>query len=596
MESNIKYKWNLEDIYVSISSLEKDIVECKKVLTKIEDYKGKLSESSDNLYNCYDNLEIMYEILAKISGYSMLKYHQNMGDSSNLKLYKKIQSLQTEIQTRTSFILPEINEIDDKTLEKFISENDKLGKYERLIRKIIKDKKHILSHEAEYVISKFSDVLDSMDNIYTTLSDVDLTFTNILDENGNELELSHAKYGRYMTSKDSVLRKNAFNSMYSEFEKYINTITEIYLNSVKKDVISSQLKNYDSTLENATYNDDSTKLVYNSLIKTINDNIAINYKYMKLKKKLLELDEIHLYDMYVNSLELEENDISYEESQNIIKNALKPLGKEYLEIIDIAFKNRWIDVYEAKNKYSGAYSMGVYGVHPFILSNYTNNSESVSTIAHELGHTMHSYYSSNNQNYFYSSYTILVAEVASTVNEILLSEYLINSETDNLKKAILINAQIDRIRATLIRQTMFAEFEKIVHENIENKVSLASEDLCDIYYNLNKKYFGDDVIIDEKIKYEWARIPHFYNSFYVYKYATGISSAIFIANKILNDDENGEYIKKYIDMLKSGGSKDSLDLLRSVEVDLETQEPVEYALKYFEDKITELENIVNNLK
>ncbi len=593
MENNIKYKWNLEDIYDSINNLEEDIVVCNKILIAIEEYKGRLSESSNNLYDCYENLEKMYKILAKISGYATLKYHQNMGETSNLKLYKKIQNLQTDIQARTSFILPEITEIDDSILEKFISEDDKLKKYERLIRKIMKDKKHILSHEAEYVISKYSDVLDSMDNIYTTLSNVDLAFSKVLDEDGNELELSHAKYGKYMASKDKILRKNAFDSMYSEFEKYINTITEIYLNSVKKDAISSELKNYNSSLENAVYNDDSTKLVYDSLIETINDNISINHKYMKLKKKLLNLDEIHLYDMYVNSLEVEENDISYEESQNIIKKALEPLGKEYLEVIDIAFKNRWIDVYESNNKRSGAYSMDVYGVHPFILSNYTNDNESVSTIAHELGHTMHSYYASNNQNYFYSAYTILVAEVASTVNEILLSEYLINSEPDNLKKAALINSQIDRIRATLIRQTMFAEFEKSVHQKVEDNISLASEDLCDIYYDLNKKYFGDDVIIDEKIKYEWARIPHFYSSFYVYKYATGISSAICIANKILND--KGEYTKKYIDMLKAGGSKDSLDLLRSVDVDLETKDPVEDAIKYFENKINELESIVNNL-
>ena len=311
---------------------------------------------------------------------------------------------------------------------------------------------------------------------------------------------------------------------------------------------------------------------------------------MKLKKDMLGLDELHMYDVYVNPLEKSKRKYTFEDAKKVVKSALSPLGKEYLKIIDIAMENRWIDVYEKENKYSGGYSMGVYGVHPYILLNYTDDIESVSTLAHELGHTMHSYYSSKTQDIFNSDYTIMVAEVASTVNEILLAEYQIKNEKDKCMKESIINSLIDRIRATLVRQTMFAEFEKLVHEKVESCDNLSPDEICNEYYLLNQKYFGKDVISDEYIKYEWARIPHFYRPFYVYKYATGISSAIFIATNLLKGDEG--YKEKYINMLKCGGSKDSLDLLRSVGVDLETSTPVDNAFLYYKNKIEELKELL----
>ena len=586
-----RYKWNLTDIYEDTSKVDEDFNNIAEYLNEIVKLKGSLKESSDKLLSCYNLLEKAEMILMKIDAYSTLKYHQNMANSENVKLYKKMENLLNEYVTKTSFITPEVTDIDDNVLLSFLKENEGLRKYSRIIEKIIKNKKHVLSKEAEYVVSKYSTVLNSFDNIYTMLNDVDFKFGSIKDENGNDVQVTHGTYTTFLTSKNREVRKAAFDKMYEKYKEFINTLTENYLSAVKEDTISASLRNYSSSLEKAVDGEDSTVKVYNSLINTVNANLALNHRYMKLKKKLLNIDKMHMYDVYVNTLDNSDEKYTFEDAKEIVKKALTPLGKDYLEVIDFALENRWIDVYESENKYSGGYSMGVYGVHPYILLNYTDDIESVSTTAHELGHTMHSYLASKTQDFFNADYTIMVAEVASTVNEILLAEYQIANEKENSKKAALINSLIDRIRATLIRQTMFAEFEKDVHLKVESGITLSADELCDIYYNLNKKYFGEDVVSDDYIKYEWARIPHFYRPFYVYKYATGISSAIAIATRILKRDK--EYTNRYINMLKCGGSKDSLDLLKDVDVNLETTKPVEDAFKYFEEKLQALEDLLN---
>ena len=586
-----RYKWNLTDIYKDTNKVDEDFNNIAEYLNEIVKLKGSLKESSVNLLSCYNLLEKAEMILMKIDAYSTLKYHQNMANSENVKLYKKMENLLNEYVTKTSFITPEVTDIDDNVLLSFLKENEGLRKYSRIIEKIIKNKKHVLSKEAEYVVSKYSTVLNSFDNIYTMLNDVDFKFGSIKDENGNDVLVTHGTYTTFLTSKNREVRKAAFDKMYEKYKEFINTLTENYLSAVKEDTISASLRNYSSSLEKAVDGEDSTVKVYDSLINTVNANLALNHRYMKLKKKLLNIDKMHMYDVYVNTLDNSDEKYTFEDAKEIVKKALTPLGKDYLEVIDFALENRWIDVYESENKYSGGYSMGVYGVHPYILLNYTDDIESVSTTAHELGHTMHSYLASKTQDFFNADYTIMVAEVASTVNEILLAEYQIANEKENSKKAALINSLIDRIRATLIRQTMFAEFEKDVHLKVESGITLSADELCDIYYNLNKKYFGEDVVSDDYIKYEWARIPHFYRPFYVYKYATGISSAIAIATRILKRDK--EYTNRYINMLKCGGSKDSLDLLKDVDVNLETTKPVEDAFKYFEEKLQALEDLLN---
>lgn len=589
-----KYKWNLNDIYSSNDEFEKDVKEIYELIKTVENYKGELAKSSENIYECYRNYESIVEKFDKVYAYGMLKYHQNMADTVNIELFKKVENISTDISTKTVFIIPEITDIPEEKLLEYIKTDDKLKRYERVLKEIIEDKKHVLSKKEEDIIANFSELFSAPENTYDIFTNTEFKYPNIIDENGKEVELTDGTYSRYVGSHKKEVRISAFNSMYSLYKKHINTITELYLARVKTDTTISKLRKYKNSLEKAVKNDDASIKVYNSLIEVVNENLNINHKYIKLKKKMLGLNEMHIYDVYVNTFKNNNEQISYEKAQDTVLKGLTPLGEKYIDMLKYAFDNRWIDVYEEQNKRNGAYSCGIYGVHPYILTNYTGTTRDVSTIAHELGHSMHSYYADNTQNAIDASYTIMVAEVASTVNEILLSQYLIDNEKDLKKKAALLNERIDDLRATLIRQSMFAEFEKIVHEKIENNEILTSDTLCEIYYDLNKKHFGTDIILDENIKYEWARIPHFYSCFYVYKYATGISAAIAIAKKILAGETG--ILDKYIEMLKQGGAKKSIDLLKMVDVDLESRKPYEDAFEFYKNSIEELEDIIEKMK
>ena len=584
-------KWDLTTIFKTLDEWQIEKKEIENLTEQIGKYQGKLEESSNNILECYTLYEKILEKFEKVYAYAMLNYHQNMADTSRIALYKDVESLGTRISMETSFITPELSQIDKEKLIQYVNENKNLQRYKRIIDEIIENKKHVLSREGEKIIASFGEVFSASENSYDIFTETEFEFPEIIGENGEKVKITHANYSKYLMSKNQEVRKQAFNSMYSLYKKHINTITELYLARVKERVVESKLRKYDSSLDSAVHADDATKAVYDSLVKVVDDKLYLNHRYLKLKKKLLANNEIHLYDVYVNVLEVENKEIKYEDAQTVVLDALKPLGEQYQNLLKQAFVESWLDVYPAENKKSGAYSLGVYGCHPYVLLNYTNQEEDVSTIAHELGHAIHSYYSNSNQNVIDANYTIMVAEVASTVNEIILGQYLINKEEDKNKKAALINNQLDRIRATLIRQTMFAEFEKIVHEKIEKQESLTSDDLCEIYYELNKKYFGDDTVIDEPIKYEWARIPHFYSCFYVYKYATGISSAIAIAKKVLEQGET--FVNRYIDMLKQGCSKKSIDLLKMVDVDLESTKPYEEAFEFFEKNLEELEKLID---
>lgn len=583
-------EWNLEDIFHNKEEFENAKNELENKIKIVESYKGTLEKSAENIYNCYKaNCEAL-EIHEKLYAYAMLKYHQNMADTERIKLYKEIESLTADFSTRIAFIEPEITKIDEKIIKKYLKENTKLQEFEKTLKDILKEKTHILSEELETALSKYSEVFSASKNTYDTFTNTEFDYPNIIDENGKELKMTKGLYSKYMKSSNEKIRKQAFEAIYSLYKKHINTITELYLTRVKARTISSKLRNYKSSLEAATNADDSSVKVYDVLLKEMNKNLYLNHEYIKLKNKLIGKEKMHMYDVYVNPLSVENENVEYEEAKKIVLEALKPMGEEYVKTLKNAFENRWLDVREKENKRGGAYSMGVYGVHPFVLLNYINSSRDISTIAHELGHAMHSYYANNSQNIINANYTIMVAEVASTVNETILADYLINKETDKKKKAALINEQLDDIRATLVRQTMFAEFEKIVHERIEKGESLSSNELNNIYFDLVKKYFGEDCVFDEDIKYEWARIPHFYSCFYVYKYATGITAAIAIASKILKGEPG--YVEKYKKMLSLGGSKGSLELLKMVDVDLEKEETYEIAFNYFKEKLEELKKLV----
>lgn len=585
-----KYQWNLKDIFKSTEDFENTIKQLQKNLEIVKTYQGELAKSSENLYNCYNAYEKALENYEKIYAYGMLKFHLNMADSENIKLYKRCEAIGTEFEKTLSFMTPEITEIDTNKLLKFIEENEKLKRYEREIKEIIKEKEHVLSKQEENLLAMYSEVFSAQENVFDILTNTEFNFGEITEENGKKTKMTDSNYSIFLKSQNEDIRKQAFNLMYSKYSEFLNTIGELYLARVKEDTITAKLRKYSSSLEKAVNNDDSNLKVYNSLIEAVHSNINVNHEFIKLKRKLLKKEEMHIYDIYVNPFQISDDTITFEQAKEEVLKALNVLGKEYISKLEEAFSNRWADVYPKENKRGGAYSMGVYGVHPYVLDNFVNNKRDVSTIAHELGHAMHSYYSNTNQNVIDSNYTIMVAEIASTTNEILLAKYQIENEQDKTKKAEIIYELLEMIRATLFRQAMFAEFEKMVHEKIELGEMLSSDDLSNMYYKLNEQYFGKDCVIDEQIKYEWARIPHFYTPFYVYKYATGISAAIIIAKNILEGKEG--YKEKYIEMLKQGCTKKSVDLLKMVDVDLENIETYKGAIDFYKDLTMELEKLI----
>ena len=580
-----KYCWNLNDIFKNTLEFVETKKETLNLLEEIQKFQGIICDSSDNLYKCYSLDEKALQNFEKLYAYGMLKYHIDMSDQEGIKLYKEVETLGTKFSVDTAFITPEITYADENKIKEYIKE-ERFKNYRRDINEILQKKKHVLSKEAENILANYSEIFSAPENTFDTMTNTEFKFGKLKDENGKEVELTDSTYTLYLKNSNREVRKQAFNLMYNKYSEFINTITEMYISNVKAKSTTAKLRNYSSSLECATENDDASIKVYNSLIEAINENIKSNYEFLELKKKMLNLQEMHMYDLYVNPCEQGKDEIKFEDAKNEVLKALKILGEEYTNKLKEAFDNNWIDVYAKPNKMGGAYSMGVYGVHPYVLTNFVNSKRDVSTIAHELGHSMHSYYSNKTQGIIDSNYTIMVAEVASTVNEILLSSYQINKEKDNNKKAELIYELLEMIRATFFRQAMFAEFEKIVHEKIENGETLASEDLNSIYYKLNEKYFGEAVLIDEKIKYEWARIPHFYSDFYVYKYSTGVSAAISIATKILNREPG--FVDKYIEMLKQGCSKKSIDLLKMVDVDLESKETYCNTIGFYKKYIDEL--------
>ncbi len=585
-----KYQWNLKDIFKSTEDFENTIKHLQKNLETVKTYQGELAKSSENLYNCYNAYEKALENYEKIYAYGMLKFHLNMADSGNIKLYKRCEAIGTEFEKTLSFMTPEITEIDTNKLLKFIEENEKLKRYEREIKEIIKEKEHVLSKQEENLLAMYSEVFSAQENVFDILTNTEFNFGEITEENGKKTKMTDSNYSIFLKSQNENIRKQAFNLMYSKYSEFLNTIGELYLARVKEDTITAKLRKYSSSLEKAVNNDDSNLKVYNSLIEAVHSNINVNHEFIKLKRKLLKKEEMHIYDIYVNPFQISDDTITFEQAKEEVLKALNVLGKEYISKLEEAFSNRWVDVYPKENKRGGAYSMGVYGVHPYVLDNFVNNKRDVSTIAHELGHAMHSYYSNTNQNVIDSNYTIMVAEIASTTNEILLAKYQIENEQDKTKKAEIIYELLEMIRATLFRQAMFAEFEKMVHEKIELGEMLSSDDLSNMYYKLNEQYFGKNCVIDEQIKYEWARIPHFYTPFYVYKYATGISAAIIIAKNILEGKKG--YKEKYIEMLKQGCTKKSVELLKMVDVDLENIETYKGAIDFYKDLTMELKKLI----
>lgn len=581
-----KYKWKIDKMYSTKESIEKDIEKVKEYISNLKEYKGKLAISKENLFKCINTSEKASRILQNLYVFTHMKQHEDTRINENQAMATKTEMLSTELSMATSYIVPEIIAIDDKKLEEYLK-CEELSFYDKYIKDILREKPHTLSEREEEILAATADLSSTPENIYDMFSFADLEFPEIEDEDGNKVKLTHSNYSLFIKSKNNKVRKDAFEAMYSVYDKYKNTFASMLSGGIKSEIFYAKMRKYECALQASLFQDDISVDVYNNLILAVDENLDALNKYADIKKKFLGLEDIHMYDLYVPLTDKFDMKIPYEKAKEIILNALKPLGEEYLSIIQKAFDEGWIDVYENNGKQGGAYSWGSYDSHPYILMSYKDDLNSLFTLIHELGHSLHSYYSKKTQPYIYSGYKIFVAEVASTLNELLLINYLLENSNSKEERVYLLNYYLEQFRTTVYRQTMFAEFEKITHENVESGNPLTAQDFNDIYLKLNQKYYGKSCIVDEDIALEWARIPHFYSNFYVYKYATGFSAASALSQQILNEGQVA--VDRYIEFLKSGGSEYPLKQLKSAGVDMEKKESVDKALEVFRDLVEKLE-------
>jgi oligoendopeptidase F len=586
-EVETKYKWDLESIYATDEDWERDFLAIKSRTGEISAFAGKLNdvETVAKLFALSDEIDCE---LSKLYSYAHMRKDENSAIAKYVGMTDRAMQVYSDFASKSAFISPELISKSEEFLQE-LAHSSKLADYDYQLQELIRKKKHVLSEKEEKLLSMASVPLGGFRDIFGMADNVDLPLGTITVD-GKKVKLTHGKCSQCLQHKHQKVREKAFKTYYKSYEKLINIICSTYAGSVKKDNFYARAKGYQNCLEMKMYNENVPTRVYDNLIACVSKYLPVLHKYVALRKQIMGLQTLNMYDMYA-SVASADICVEFEEAFDMVKRGLQPLGKEYGELLQRAKDERWMDVYETENKRSGAYSSGSYGTKPFVLLNYSKTTHDVFTIAHELGHSIHSYYSEKNQPYPKSSYEIFVAEVASTVNEVLLLKYLIANAQDKELKKFLLSYYLDMFRTTLFRQTMFAEFEKIAHEMDDNGEALTVECLNEKYYALNKKYYGSAVKHNKQIAFEWARIPHFYSSFYVYKYATGITSAVTIANKILSDSS---YVDKYKEFLSAGSSASPYDILCLTGVDLMKEEPFETAMKEFENTLSQLGELYEN--
>ncbi len=592
-EIDPKDTWRLEDIFPTDEAWEKEFNQIKEALPQIGEYKGKLGESADVLYDALTYQDSVMERLGKLYTYAHMRYDQDTTNSFYQGLNDRATTLYTQASSISSYIVPEILAIEEEKLKSFLNEKKELKLYEHSLNEINRERPHVLSAEQEALLAEASEVLGSSSNTFGMLNNADLTFPAIKDENGNEVEITHGRYIRFLESEDRRVREDAFKAVYKTYGDFKNTFASTLSGAVKKDNFRARIRNYESARHSALSSNNIPEEVYDNLVSTINEHLDLLQRYVKLRKKVLNLDEVHMYDLYTPLVKDTKMEVTYEEAKDYLLKGLEPLGEEYVSVLKDGFENRWVDVHENKGKRSGAYSSGTYGTNPYILMNWQNNVNDLFTLAHEFGHSMHSYYTRKTQPYPYGDYSIFVAEVASTCNEALLNDYLLKTIDDEKKRLYLLNHFLEGFRGTVFRQTMFAEFEHLIHKKAQDGEPLTPELLTKTYYDLNKKYFGDDIVVDEEIGLEWARIPHFYYNYYVYQYATGYSAATALSKQILEEGEPA--VERYLNYLKAGSSDYPIEVLKKAGVDMTSKEPIEEALKVFEEKLNEMEELLVKL-
>jgi oligoendopeptidase F len=585
--------WRLEDIFATDDDWEKEFQEVKNLIPGIKQFAGKLHESADTLYQALTLQDELLERLGKLYSYAHMRYDQDTTNSFYQGLDDRAKNLYSQASSALAFIVPEILSIDESVLKKFLDEKSELKLYEHALEEINLQRPHVLSAEEEALLAEAGEVLNASSTTFGVLNNADLKFPSIKDENSEEVEVTHGRYIRFMECEDRRVRHDAFKAVYETYGKFKNTFASTLAGTVKKDNFNARVRKYKSARHRALAANNIPESVYENLVETINEHLPLLHRYVKLRKQVLGVDELHMYDLYAPLVKNVKMEVHYEEAKELILKGLAPLGEEYLKVIKEGFENRWVDVHENKGKRSGAYSGGAYGTNPYILLNWQDNINNLFTLAHEFGHSVHSYYTRKTQPYPYGSYSIFVAEVASTCNEALLNDYLLKTTGDEQKRLYLLNHYLEGFRGTVFRQTMFAEFEHLIHQKAQNNEPLTAELLTKEYYELNKKYFGEeDIVIDEEIGLEWARIPHFYYNYYVYQYATGFSAATALSKQILEEGEPA--VERYIAFLKAGSSDYPIEVLKKAGVDMTSKKPIEEACKVFEEKLNEMEKLLLN--
>ena len=582
-----KYKWNLGDIFATPEDWEKSFAEMSEEYKKLTAYQGKLGDRDTLLefLRLSDEIDLKFE---KLYGYAHMDYDTDIQDPERQMRYSKIYGLLTQYSEALAFVSPELSSLPDAQLMAFIADPD-FSDYDVQLTNLLKGKKHILSQAEEKLLAGVGAFSGQFHEVFNRLDSGDIKFEQITVD-GKKVQLGHGTYSMLLQHKDQKVRKKAFTTYYKSYIEKINTLAGLYEGSVKSDCFSAKARNFNSAMEKALFYEQVDKKVYDNLIKCMHRSFKPLHRYIALRKRLMGVKTLNMFDLYVPIFENADISCEYEEACELVKKGLAPLGKDYLAVVEEAFNNRWIDVCETPTKRSGAYSSGVSGVHPYMLLNYQKTTHDIFTIAHEMGHSMHTYYSCKNQPFAKEGYKIFVAEVASTCNEVLLLKYLLGTVKDANVKKYLLSYYLDMLRTTMYRQAMFAEFEQISHALVESGQPLTADVMCQKYLELNKKYYGRAVKHNDEIKYEWARIPHFYRAFYVYKYSTGIISAVCIAEKILK--EGAPAVENYKKFLSLGGSMDPVSELKVAGVDLTTKEPFDIVTKSFEDTLAELEELV----
>lgn len=571
-------KWRIEDIYATDEAWEADYNECIRRAQEKCAYQGRLAESALILYQALKESDEADLLVEHVYVYAFMKYYEDTANAVYQEMSGRAQAAVTKLSEKYAFLTPEILAIDQKKMQEYLN-SDTLALYRHALEDILAKKEHALSEKEERLLAMAGQVTASPNEIFSKFNNADVKFGTILDEDGNEVELTNGRYSVFMESNDRSVRENAFKALYHQYGNYKNTLAATYYANVKQACFYAKARKYDSTLQMYLSGSFIPEKVYHNLIETVHNNLDKMHAYVSLRKQVLGVDELHFYDIYAPMVSDITMKIPYEEAKDIALKALAPLGEEYLSKVKEGFESGWVDVYENTGKRTGAFSWGTYGVHPYVFLNYTDTLNDVFTLVHEMGHAMHTYYSNANQPYPYAGYRIFVAEVASTCNEALLMQYLLKNCTDASEKKYLMNHYFEQFKGTLFRQTMFAEFEMITHKMAEDGEVLSTQALCDVYRKLNEEYFGADMVIDDEIALEWSRIPHFYTPFYVYQYATGYSAAIAIASKIFKGDE--KTLKGYKQFLSGGCSMHPIDLLKLCGIDMESPQVIQEALDVF---------------